>query len=141
MDTQLLFVETLKTHGLSHTKQRQQLFDYLLASHEPVTMNQIIQAHAHVMNRTTVYRIIESLEKAHVVIRVQTGWKYKLELSDQFSHHHHHFLCTTCGQTTPFEEHDAFEATLHALESSYGFTIKSHTIELVGLCGRCRNQA
>jgi len=80
---------------------------------------------------------LELFEKIGISIRIYTGWKYKVELSDQYSHHHHHMLCTSCDKIIAFEESEGFLKELLKLEQKHGFLAKSHSLELQGLCKNC----
>jgi Fur family ferric uptake transcriptional regulator len=70
------------------------------------------------------------------VQRLNTGWKYKIELTDKFAEHHHHLTCTTCGQTTSLNEAE-LESFIEKIAHDYGFTPSSHQIEIQGLCKTC----
>ncbi len=130
------FLETLKEHGYSMTKQRKALYD-VLASGDTFTMAQLVSGLKVVMDRTSVYRSVALLEKIGVINRIQIGWKYKLELSDDYASHHHHAACMKCGRVVVFEENEKLEADIHSLALSLGFVLSGHTLELRGVCKEC----
>jgi Fur family ferric uptake transcriptional regulator len=84
-----------------------------------------------------VYRTLELFEEIGITTRVYSGWKYKVELSDDFSPHHHHMTCTNCGEIISFEESDAFLRELDRISKNHGFKSESHSLELKGLCKNC----
>ena len=129
----------LKTHGFSVTRSRQTVFR-ALQGHEPQTMHELILA-CSPMDRATIYRIIMLFERLGIVQRLQIGWKYKLELSDQFHDHHHHMTCTRCGQSFALPEDETLESRLRALAANTGFVPSSHQIEIKGVCRNCRTIA
>ena len=83
------YQELLDSAGLSNTKSRRLLFHLLAGSHKPLSLPELIRSTEQSMDKTTVYRTIESFEEAGIVRRVSTGWKQSFELSEQFRHHHH----------------------------------------------------
>ena len=52
--------------------------------------------------------------------------------------HHHHLVCQSCNKSVHLDEClvEQFEETIR---NSYGFQIKSHLLELFGLCQDCSN--
>ena len=94
------FVTSLRDAGYSVTAARKAVFTALM-SEEPLSMHQLIAKTAPAINRSSVYRTSALFEQLGVVVRLQTGWKYRLELSEAYSTHHHHVTCTQCGETTP----------------------------------------
>lgn len=125
----------LKNHRQSLTKPRQTVFN-ALRGHEPQTMQQLIAACPD-NDRATVYRTVELFEKLGIVQRLQIGWKYKLELTDAFSHHHHHMTCLNCGRVISFDETPELEQQLRWITADNRFKIQAHQLEIQGLCPRC----
>jgi Fur family ferric uptake transcriptional regulator len=132
-----LFLATLDKNKLSHTKERLELFDILKNLEAPCTITALVSKTKGSMNKSTVYRTIDLFEKIHVSKRVYSGWKFTIELSDQFSPHHHHMTCTNCGQVLSFLESQSLMNELLQLENSLNVKITSHSIELKGLCRNC----
>ena len=127
----------LKKAGFSLTQPRREVFEALQA-HGPLTMLQLY-TQLNRINRTTVYRVIALFEELNIVQRVARGWKYSLELTDEFIPHHHHFTCTKCHKTTSFDEPKSFDALLESVASHNGFLPTGHTLEIEGLCSSCRS--
>ena len=136
-----LYNELLEKAELSNTKSRKQIFLLLAQTKKPYTLPELAQTLRSTMNRTTVYRTIDTFAEADIVKRIYSGWKQTVELSDQFHHHHHHMTCVICGKVIPFEESYILAAELEKLEEAYRFTIDEHTIELRGRCTACRSTA
>lgn len=89
------------------------------------------------IDRASVYRTVALFEELGIVQRLQIGWKYKLELSDAFSRHHHHMTCLRCGLVISFDETPELEQQLRWVAASNRFKMKSHQLEIQGLCARC----
>lgn len=125
----------LKQHGQSLTVPRQTVFKALQAQ-EPQTMSQIV-ASCSTIDRASVYRSIDLFEKLNIIQRLQVGWKYKIELTDDFHRHHHHLTCRNCHAVITFKEEAALEAKFSRLARQNGFKMESHQLEIQGLCRNC----
>lgn len=132
--------ETLKEHGYSLTKPRQALFS-ALQSGTPRTMRELTLDLSSVMDRASIYRTVTLFEELGIIVRVQQGWKYKIELSDLFSPHHHHITCTTCGRTDSFDEPAGLDEMLTSIALQHGFSAENHSLEITGTCPRCQRQS
>ena len=126
----------LKRHGQSLTKPRLAVF-LALRGQEPQTMKQLAVA-CRVVDRASVYRTVALFEKLGIIQRLQIGWKYKLELTDTFSHHHHHMTCLKCSKVIPFDESPALEKGLRQIVQAKNFQMQGHQLEIRGLCQACR---
>jgi Fur family ferric uptake transcriptional regulator len=127
--------QTLKQHGQSMTTARQTVFR-ALQHQEPQSMHELI-ARVSAIDRASVYRTVAVFERLGIVQRLQTGWKYKLELSDTFHEHHHHATCLVCGRSLPLTANPRLEQQLHAIAAQHGFVLERHQIELQGRCAAC----
>ena len=132
-----IFADLLKKHGYSLTRARVAVFSTLLGQ-EPMTMHQVV-TQARGVDRASVYRAIDLFEKLGIVQRLNTGWKYKLELTDSFVEHHHHLTCTQCGRTIPLNE-QRLELFIEQLAFEHGFKPSGHQIEIQGVCGNCSEE-
>lgn len=130
--------KTLRDNGYSLTNPRQIVFDALQDA-EPQTMQQVVKACPEI-DQSSVYRVIDLFIKLGIVQKLQIGWKYKLELSDEFHDHHHHLTCTRCGKIIPFEEGKRFEQYLQFISKAHDFEVRDHQLEIQGLCSSCRPQ-
>ncbi len=135
--TTLQLQQHLKTYRYSLTRSRQLVFGALQDS-EPQTMAELVAACGDQLDRATVYRTVDLFEKLGIVQRLSIGWKYKLELTDSFSHHHHHLTCMNCGRVIPLPEDETLENRLNQLAKLLKFVPKNHQIEVRGLCQDCQ---
>lgn len=124
----------IKQEGYSATRVRLAVFEALVGQ-EPLSMGELVGRVSGV-DRASVYRTIDLFERLNVVQRLNTGWKYKLELTDKFSEHHHHLTCTECGRTVSLSERE-LEHSIDRLAREHGFTPSSHQIEIQGVCHVC----
>ena len=126
----------LKNAGFSLTEPRLKVFK-TLQNDGPLSMQELY-SRLEGVNRTTVYRVIELFEELNIAQRVAKGWKYHLELTDEFIPHHHHFTCTNCHKTISFDEPKSFHVMLETVANHSGFLPTGHTLEIEGLCSDCR---
>jgi Fur family ferric uptake transcriptional regulator len=129
------FCALLKTAGYSLTQARLTVFG-ALEGQEPLSMHQLVER-VDSIDRASVYRAIELFERLGIVQRLNTGWKYKIELTDKFSAHHHHVTCTHCGKTVALEESE-LETSIDVLARRHGFIPEAHQIEIQGICQSCQ---
>lgn len=136
MSTQSIFENALREQSLSITRPRQAVFE-ALQHHKNLTMSELVKA-CSVADRASIYRTVDVLEKIGVIVRIPTGWKYRLELGEAFHEHHHHATCTECGASIALPEDKILEKRLNELAQQRRFRLRSHQIELVGLCESCQ---
>ncbi len=125
--------------GLRKTKTRLLLFEVLAESKQPLAIPDILEVFSkrgHEINKTTLYREVESLVSQEVLRSVQIATrKISYELA---SHgHHHHFVCTSCDYVMDvvFPE-TAIEKTEQILARE-GVIVERHSLEFFGLCKMC----
>ncbi len=126
----------LKNAGFSLTKPRLTVFSALQGT-KPKTMRELIYGLEGVIDRASVYRTISLFENLGIVLRIQHGWKYKLELSDNFIPHHHHLTCQLCQRVISFDEPEGFELMIDTIATENGFIPNSHNLEILGYCPQC----
>jgi len=138
-DELLLLKKSLREHGSSLTAPRQLVFELLL-DEEPMSLKALLQKVNGRVDRVSVYRAIALFEKIGIIQRIYIGWKYKLELSDTFSHHHHHMTCLKCGTLIPLHEDNELEAYVQSVATKHGMIATRHQIEIQGICQSCQKQ-
>ena len=137
MSQKTLFIETLKKSGNSITASRNLVFG-LLEGSEPLTMRELTLKAASDIDRASLYRCIALFEQLGIVQRLYIGWKYKIELTDLYSHHHHHISCLGCGAVVAVDDHLQLEAIVHDMAQQTGFALSLHQLELQGYCQKCQ---
>jgi Fur family ferric uptake transcriptional regulator len=85
---------------------------------------------------TTVYRTLQAMADAGLVdtLRADTGESVYRRCSD---HHHHHLVCRDCGRAVEIADRKV-ETWAAEVAAEHGFSDVSHTIEVFGTCGDCR---
>lgn len=132
------YYRRLASNNISNTRPRKAVFTALLNSgHTPLSSAELIKLCTPQADRASVYRSIEKLEAAGIIKKVYHGWKYKLELSDEFHGHHHHLFCVECGEIIATSGNTALEAQINAVAETAGYKITGHQLEIQGICPQC----
>lgn len=134
------FKQTLIDNRSHVTKAREATFKLLL-NPEPQTISEILAKAKGIVDRVSVYRNIELFEKLGIVHRIYVGWKYKLELSDQFIAHHHHLSCLNCGKIIDIEDEIHIDDFIQEVADKFGFKPRRHQFEVDGYCKDCRTKS
>lgn len=132
------FKDILKQSHHYITRPRTVLFNMLLESDSPLSLNRIHSQARGEMSRASTYRTLETLEKLGIVRRVAIARADKYELSDAFNRHHHHLTCDSCGRVITIKLGENMERAIEGFGNKHGFKITSHEVELRGLCRYCQ---
>lgn len=130
------FKQVLTDNGHHVTKAREVTFE-LLQSPEPQSMKVILSKATGKVDRVSVYRNIDLFEKLGIAKRIYVGWKYSIELTDQFMPHHHHLTCLTCGRIIDIQDEQHINSFIDSVSESFGFTPVGHQFEVDGYCKSC----
>lgn len=131
------FKRLLETNGYRLTAARQITFKLLLHP-QPQSMSEILAKANDTVDRVSVYRNIELFEKLGIVQRIYIGWKYKLELSDEFVAHHHHLSCLQCGKIIDIKDEAHINNFIAEVTRAAGFKPRRHLFEIDGYCKDCQ---
>lgn len=89
------------------------------------------------VGRATVFRSLELLADLHLVERVDLPSGEHAYVACEPDAHHHHVVCSVCGRSTEVGEL-GLGPILQRIESSTGFAIDSHRLEVFGICPDCQ---
>lgn len=120
------------------TKPRQAVFEALRTAAVPLPISDIARMCPDI-DRTTVYRVIETFQQLDIVTAITIGWKQHYELAEPFVPHHHHLFCTICRNAQPIQDAE-LESFIRTLGDKYNFVAIKHHFELEGTCSHCRNK-
>jgi Fur family ferric uptake transcriptional regulator len=131
--------EHLGKHQLKLTRQREMILSAFLRQ-EHITAeamyHQLAKSDPH-LGLATIYRTLNLFCDAGLAQARHFGSQTKY---DNVSHkrHHDHLICTGCEKIVEFENEE-IERLQEEVAARNGFTIKTHRLELYGLCSRCRH--
>jgi len=122
--------------GYAWTRPRAAVLRVLLSTSTPLRAEHIHgrlapRSGRRGVNLSSVYRTVNLLAMLGILRRVHLGdGVHRYELADDFRAHHHHILCEACGRIE-----DVRRCPLEG--ANLGVTVRSHSLELSGLCTRC----
>ncbi|MBM4123909.1 MAG: transcriptional repressor [Nitrospira sp.] len=134
-----LLKDHLAKHQLKLTRQREHILTVFL-NVEHITAEQMYRMLAkkepHI-GLATIYRTLNLFCEAGLAQARHFGTQTQY---DNVSHkgHHDHLICTGCGKIVEFENCD-IERLQEEVARRNGFSIKTHKLELYGLCSGCRH--
>ncbi len=134
------FNDFATSKGLRSTRQRDIILDIFLSTHQHVSVEEL---YLNVKNSTpgigqaTVYRTLKLFAEAGLAREVllhdgQTRYEHVVA-----GEHHDHLVCTGCDTIIEFED-KTIEKLQKKIATDHGFFIKSHKLEIYGLCAACR---
>ena len=126
--------------NLRSTKQRDIILDIFLSSREHLSVEELylkIKSGHPGIGQATVYRTLKLFVEAGVAREIllhdgQTRYEHVAS-----GEHHDHMVCTTCNAIIEFED-ETIEKLQDEVAARHGFLIKSHKLEVYGLCSNCR---
>jgi Fur family transcriptional regulator, ferric uptake regulator len=107
-----------------------------------VEIEQALDAERRRVSRASVYRILDELERAGLVARVETGQamvRYERAHNSE-GEHHHHLVCDSCGVVMPFSD-EGLERAIDELSERVPLAVSEHEIVLHGACRECSVEA
>ena len=123
----------LKTEGLRHTKQRQEVWDEIRISSEHRDAEEIyisINKNKDLkVSRATVYRTIDVLVKNNLVRKMELGdgrALYEHKIDDG---HHDHIICVETGKIIEFYNED-LEILQENIVKNHGYELVRHVHQL-----------
>lgn len=123
-----------------YTTGRRAIVDALAETGRPVTVPEL--AAERRIPSSSAYRNVMVLVDAGVLHRVAgTDDHTRFELAEPFGEHHHHLICDDCGKVLDIDTSTSLERALDTaarqVSAETGFEIRSHRIDLVGICTDC----
>jgi Fur family ferric uptake transcriptional regulator len=132
----------LHEHSLRVTDVREAIVRAAMARGGHFDIDQLtrdVQAMGVEASRATVYRALPLLMKAGIIQpTLLSGERRRYEAA--FGHtHHDHLICSRCGKVVEFQ-FEAFEVLQKEVAAKYGYELKGHFHELIGLCSSCKKK-
>lgn len=128
----------MRAHGARVTQARRLLLAALVENPGHSSAEELaacVQARAPDVNRSTIYRNLEELERLNVVDRTRLGHgpaTYHLA-----SVTHGHLVCERCSSMSEVPD-EIFAGLTETARSRYGFTVEPHRFAVIGLCSSCQ---
>src|SRR5512133_1696687 len=134
------FNEFAASKGLRSTRQRDIILDVFLSTHQHVSVEELylkVKAGHPGVGQATVYRTLKLFVEAGLAREIllhdgQTRYEHVVA-----GEHHDHLVCTGCNSIIEFED-ETIEKLQDEIAARHGFQIKSHKMEIYGLCAVCK---
>lgn len=135
-----IFHDYIARQGLKSTRQRDIILDAFLSSERHLSIEELylkLRAKHPNIGYATVYRTLKLFAESGIAREMQFG-----DGQTRYEHvgegeHHDHLVCTGCGAIIEFEN-ETIETLQNEVAAAHGFLIKTHKLELYGLCARCQ---
>jgi Fur family zinc uptake transcriptional regulator len=124
------------------TPQRQQVLELVWQEHRPVGAYELLERLRESGVRAappTVYRALEFLLTHGLIHRIESLNAYTGCIAPGTPHHGQFMVCSECQRVAELDE-PAISAQLNASARRLGFEIEHQTVEISGLCPRCRRK-
>jgi Fur family ferric uptake transcriptional regulator len=114
-----------------------ELLDEQRCALSAVEIEDALRSSERPVGRASIYRILDELERLHLVQRVQVGQAMaRYEPVRDGDGHHHHLVCDSCGTVMPFSDPD-LERAIQGLSDRVPMRVDEHEIVLHGSCRDC----
>jgi Fur family transcriptional regulator, ferric uptake regulator len=133
-------ISALGGAGKRLTMARRAVAEAIVRQHGHFTAEDVLAAarsQQKAVGRATVFRSLELLADLHLVERVDLPSGEHAYVACEPDAHHHHVVCSVCGRSTEVGEL-GLGPILQRIESSTGFAIDSHRLEVFGICPDCQ---
>jgi len=137
--TKKIFYDFLAGQGLKSTRQRELILEAFLRSGSHLSTEelylQLRKKHPQI-GYATVHRTLKLLADCGLAEGRNFGdgqTRYESCIDEK---HHDHLICTSCGKILEFQDH-RIEELQENVAREHNFTIRSHKLELYGLCAAC----
>lgn len=130
-------LDTLKKNGVRITPQRHAILEYLVTSKSHPTADEIYKSLASNfpnMSVATVYNNLRVFLSVKLIKELTYG-----DVSSRFdfvTHDHYHIICDECSTIVDFH-YPGLEEVEHLASHVTGFQVKSHRLEVYGVCPTC----
>lgn len=114
-----------------------ELLDAQTCALSAIEIEHALRAGERPVGRASIYRILDELERLHLVQRLQVGQAMaRYEPIRAGKGHHHHLVCDSCGTVMPFTDPE-LENAIQKLSRRVPMRVEEHEIVLHGACEEC----
>jgi Fur family transcriptional regulator, ferric uptake regulator len=114
-----------------------ELLDSQTCARSVIEIEDALRGSERPIGRASIYRILDELERLHLVQKVQVGQAMaRYEPIRGHDEHHHHLVCDNCGVVLPFTD-SGLETAIKALSRRVPIDVTEHEIVLHGACHDC----
>ena len=132
-----------QSHSLKMTPLRQQVVDILAKQTHPLTayaVLDILKKENPKAQAMSVYRVLKFLQTNGLVHRIENLNAFMICQHLSENHLSQWLICESCGVAKECVTKD-FQQGIAYIEKDTGFSVTMPTIELMGICHKCQNNA
>ncbi len=138
-----LLSDYLKKNKLKATVQRELMLETFIGTEGHLSAEElfdIVRKKDPSIGLATVFRAFKVFVDAGLAQPVDLKDK-KVRYEHKFKHgHHDHLICASCGRVVEFFDR-RIEELQEAVCKKYGYRIGGHSLEITGLCPKCKGKA
>jgi len=131
------YANRIRKQGFRLTPQRELVLDAVCEGNGHTSFDEIqkrVEAKAPAINRSTIYRTLDFLQKMNLVIVAHIDGCTYYEITQQKPHHH--LVCTQCGTEIEIDEQTLIPA-YNLIVERYGFVVDADHLIFSGVCREC----
>ncbi len=131
----------IEEKGLKSTVQRDLITDTFLKAKTHLSLEELLREVRKKNPRigyATVYRTMKLLTECGIAVERNFG-DGQTRYEPIPESHHDHLICTGCGKILEFED-ERIERLQYEVARERNFKVKSHKLELYGLCLECQKK-
>ncbi|WP_026179925.1 Fur family transcriptional regulator [Hahella ganghwensis] len=135
--------EICKSNGLRLTDTRLRVLELIWQSHTPVGAYEILAKFSEEGRNSappTVYRALEFLQENNLVHRLASLNAFIGCIAPEHGHQGSFLICKKCSKAQELTSRE-LEKDIQALAGKQGFTVDNMTLEVSGVCPRCKAEA
>ena len=124
--------------GFRRSRSREVILRLIRDSKQPVSAQEIrdmLRRSGDTFNKTTIYREIETLQKAWYI--KELFLRSDKALYEMAGEHHHHVMCVSCGDVRHIKLQESLDGEEQKIARREGFRVVEHSLEFFGLCQKC----
>lgn len=136
------FRQHLRERRLAVTRQRLAIAERLFLAEDHPSVEDIakrVGEHGHQAGTATLYRTLELLVKAGMVVEHDFGEGFRRYEPVAAAAGHDHLICERCGRVVEFAN-DRLERMLRMTADEQHFHYRRHRADVHGLCADCRSR-
>lgn len=137
-----MFRRYLRDRNLPVTHQREAVAETVFFGKAHLSAGEIERAvrdRGIAVGKATVYRTLELLREAGVVLEHDFGDGFKRYEPLGAHGHHEHLICMDCGKVVEFSS-ERFERMKGLIAEAHGFRHHHHRLEIYGVCRECQRR-
>lgn len=131
-----------ESRGARLTSLREQVLELIWQNHKPLgaytLMDMLATASTRRVAPPTVYRALDFLLEQGLVHRINGLNAFIGCPSPEKKHQSHFLICRVCNIAVEFDN-TRLTKDIHNSAEGAGFSVESHSLEVVGICPNCSN--